>query len=254
MKPLEIPSVKGEVSPEEWQLRCDIAAAYRLLAIHGWGDMVFAHISARSPGPEQHFLLNPRGLKFHEITASSLISVDRACNTLSDSPYPVDPAGFAIHQCIHEAREDAGCVVHTLSHAGAAVCAQEQDILPVSLQCSFRVAPAGRHEYEGVALGDGDGPRLRADLGSNNYLMLRNHGLLTLGRTVADAFLDMYMFEALCRRFLLDAQLEGGATVKPRGLGGVASMMKFVTGGQGACLAWPALLRRVERVDPGYRC
>ncbi|MDM0108589.1 class II aldolase/adducin family protein [Variovorax sp. J22R24] len=250
MQAFAIPSMKGQVSAAEWQLRCDLAAAYRLLALHGWSDLVFAQISARIPGPEHQFLLNPWGLKFDEITASSLIKVDQACNKISESPFPVHVAGFAIHRCIHEARADAGCVVHTHSRAGAAVSAKERDVLPISQQSTFVVSSLGQHEYEGVAMRGEEFPRLQADLGSNNYLMLRNHGLLTVGKTVADAFLDMYMFEALCRRCLVDAEADCGVNARPSSLDGIAQMMKFVTGGQGASFAWPTLLRRL---DPGYR-
>jgi ribulose-5-phosphate 4-epimerase/fuculose-1-phosphate aldolase len=254
MKTLEIPSMKDKVSPEEWQLRCDLAAAYRLVAIYGWSDLVFTHISARIPGPEHHFLINPYGLMFDEITASSLIKVDQSCNKLSDSPFSVNPAGFTIHSCIHQVRDDAACVLHTHSRAGVAVSAQKAGILPISQQSTFVLASLGYHEYEGVALRDDEQPRLQADLGSNNYLMLRNHGLLTVGNSVADAFLSMYIFESVCR-IQIDAQAGGGelTQVNPRILDGIAEVVKTATKGQGADIAWPALLRRAERADPGYR-
>ncbi|MBI3531683.1 MAG: class II aldolase/adducin family protein [Burkholderiales bacterium] len=250
---MHIPSLKEVVSADEWQLRCDLAAAYRLVAAYGWSDLVFTHISARIPGPEHHFLINPYGLMFDEITASSLVKVDQDCNKLSDSPFPVNPAGFVIHSAIHQGREDAGCVLHTHSRAGVAVSAQKCGVLPISQQSTFVLGSLAYHDYEGVALRDDEKPRLQADLGRANYLMLRNHGLLTVGRTIADAFLNMYIFEATCR-IQLDAQAGGELVyINPQILTGVAAAMKTVTVGQGANLAWPALLRKLDRMDPDYK-
>ena len=250
---MNIPSLQGKVSDEEWQLRVDLAAAYRLVALYGWSDLVFTHISARIPGPEHHFLINPYGLMFDEITASSLVKVDQACNKLSESPFPVNPAGFTIHSCIHAARDDAGCVLHTHSRAGVAVSAQKCGVLPISQQSTFVLASLGYHTYEGVALREEEQPRLQADLGTHNFLMLRNHGLLTTGKTIADAFLGMYIFESVCR-IQIDAQAGGELVmVDPRILEGMAQVMKTATAGLGANLAWPALLRKVERSDPGYK-
>jgi ribulose-5-phosphate 4-epimerase/fuculose-1-phosphate aldolase len=250
---MHIPSLKEVVSAEEWQLRCDLAACYRLIALYGWSDLVFTHVSARIPGPEHHFLINPYGLMFDEITASSLVKVDQSCNKLIDSPFPVNPAGFVIHSSIHQVREDAGCVLHTHSRAGVAVSAQKAGVLPISQQSVFVLASLAYHDYEGVALRDDEKPRLQADLGKANYLMLRNHGLLTVGRTVADAFLHMYTFENTCR-IQIDAQGGGELTrVHPKILQGVGEVMKTATAGQGANIAWPALIRKVERSDPGYK-
>jgi ribulose-5-phosphate 4-epimerase/fuculose-1-phosphate aldolase len=250
---MHIPSLKDAVSADEWQLRCDLAAAYRLVAAYGWSDLVFTHISARIPGPEHHFLINPYGLMFDEITASSLVKVDQHCNKLSDSPFPVNPAGFVIHSAVHQAREDAGCVLHTHSRAGVAVSAQRCGVLPISQQSTFVLGSLAYHDYEGVALRDDEKPRLQADLGRANYLMLRNHGLLTVGKSVADAFLNMYILENTCR-IQLDAQAGGELVyVNPEILHGVAKAMKTVTVGQGANLSWPALLRKLDRLDPSYR-
>ncbi|MBI2746865.1 MAG: class II aldolase/adducin family protein [Burkholderiales bacterium] len=250
---MHIPSLKEVVSEQEWQLRCDLAAAYRLVAAYGWSDLVFTHISARIPGPEHHFLINPYGLMFDEITASSLVRVDQDCKKLSDSPFPVNPAGFVIHSAIHAVREDAGCVLHTHSRAGVAVSAQKCGVLPISQQSTFVLGSLAYHAYEGVALRDEEKPRLQADLGTANYLMLRNHGLLTVGKTIADAFLNMYIFENTCR-IQIDAQAGGELVmVDPKILQGIAGVMKTATAGQGANLAWPALLRKAERLDPGYK-
>ncbi|MGZ5195449.1 MAG: class II aldolase/adducin family protein [Ramlibacter sp.] len=250
---MQIASLKQVVSAEEWQLRVELAACYRLVALYGWTDLVFTHISARVPGPEHHFLINPYGLMFDEITASSLVKVDQQCNKVIDSPFPVNPAGFTIHSCVHEARHDVGCVLHTHSRAGVAVSAQKCGVLPISQHATFILGSLGYHDYEGLALRDEEKPRLQADLGSNNYLMLRNHGLLTVGKSVADAFLAMYFFEAVCR-IQLDAQAGGELIyVNPKILDGVTQAMKVAGAGQGANIAWPALLRKVERADPGYK-
>jgi ribulose-5-phosphate 4-epimerase/fuculose-1-phosphate aldolase len=250
---MQITSLENRVSAEEWQLRCDLAACYRLVAAYGWSDLVFTHISARIPGPEHQFLINPYGLMFDEITASSLVKVDQECRKLSDSPFPVNPAGFVIHSAIHQVRDDAGCVLHTHSRAGVAVSAQKCGVLPISQQSTFVLSSLAYHDYEGVALRDEEKPRLQADLGSANYLVLRNHGLLTVGSTVAEAFLLMYTFENTCR-IQIDAQAGGEVVhVNPAILEGLAEVLRTATGGLGAMVAWPALLRKLERSDPGYR-
>ena len=250
---MHIASLKGVVSAEEWQLRVDLAAAYRLVAAYGMSDLVYTHISARIPGPEHHFLINPYGMMFDEITASSLVKVDQSCNKLSDSPFPVNPAGFTIHSAIHQVREDAGCVVHTHTRAGIAVSCQKAGVLPISQQSTFVLSSLAYHDYEGVALNDAEKPRLQADLGHCRFLMLRNHGLLTVGRTVADAFLAMYTFENTCR-IQIDA-LAGGQeliTVNPQILRGMEQVSNTVTVGQGSGLAWPALLRKLDRMKLSY--
>ena len=246
--------IQNMVSAEEWQLRVDLAACYRLVALYGWSDLVFTHISARIPGPEHHFLINPYGLMFDEITASSLVKVDMQCNKLIESPYPVNPAGFVIHSSVHAAREDVQCVLHTHTRAGVAVSAQKNDVLPISQQSTFVLASLAYHGYEGVAFRDEEKPRLQADLGEANFLMLRNHGLLTCGKTIADAFLAMYTFEAACK-IQIDAQAGGGelTQVHPQILTGVAQAMKVQTGGLGGAFVWPSLIRKLDRTDPSYK-
>ena len=246
--------VRSLVSAEEWQLRVDLAACYRLVALYGWSDLIFTHISARIPGPEHHFLINPYGLMFDEITASSLVKVDMQCNKLIDSPYPVNPAGFVIHSAVHEVRDDVQCVLHTHTRAGVAVSAQKNGVLPISQQSTFVLASLAYHGYEGVAFRDEEKPRLQADLGQANFLMLRNHGLLTCGKTIADAFLAMYTFEAACK-IQIDAQAGGGelTQVHPQILTGVAQAMKVQTGGLGGAFVWPSLIRKLDRTDPSYR-
>ncbi len=251
---MHIPSIKEVVSPEEWQLRCDLAACYRLVALHGWTDLIFTHISAKIPGSEHAFLINPYGLLFDEITASSLIAVDQEGNKLNDSPFAVNRAGFVIHSAIHVAREDAQCVLHTHTRAGVAVSAQKQGILPISQQSTFVLDSLAYHDYEGVALHDDEKPRLQADLGNANYLVLRNHGLLTVGSSVADAFLSMYVFETMCQ-IQLAAQSSGGELLHVDAdiVEGSAKAARSQTGGIGGAFVWPALMRKLERIDPGYR-
>ena len=246
-------SLNDAVTADEWQVRTDLAACYRLVAAYGWSDLIFTHISARVPGPEHHFLINPYGLMFDEITASSLIKVDQRCNKLTDSPYPVNPAGFVIHSAVHEAREDIQCVLHTHTRAGVAVSAQKGGVLPISQQSTFVLASLACHDYEGVAFRDEEKPRLQADLGHCNFLLLRNHGLLTVGKTIADAFLSMYIFESTCQ-IQISAQAGGELTpVNPQIVSGVAKAMQVQTDGLGGAFVWPSLLRKLERIDPGYK-
>lgn len=255
---LSIASLQNMVSAEEWQLRCDLAACYRLVAMYGWSDLVFTHISAKLPdsvtGGKHHFLINPYGLMFDEITASSLVKVDEQCNKVIDSPFPVNPAGFVIHSAVHEARDDAGCVLHTHTRAGVAVSAQADGVLPISQQSTFVLASLAYHAYEGVAFRDDEKPRLQADLGRANFLMLRNHGLLVVGKTIADAFLSMYTFENTCR-IQVDAQAGGAALthVNPLIVKGVAEAMRVQTGGMGGAFVWPSLIRKLDRLDQSYK-
>lgn len=251
--PLKIASRRDQVSAEEWQLRVDLAAAYRMVAMFHWDDLVFTHISARLPGGGHEFLINPYGFMFEEITASSLVKVDLHGKKLDDSPFLINPAGFVIHSAVHEARDDVGCVLHTHSLNGTAVSAQKDGVLPISQQSIFVLASLGYHDYEGVALRDDEKPRLVNDLGSKTFLMLRNHGLLTTGATVADAFLAMYLFEAVCT-IQVRAQAGGGALipVHKQIIATAQQQEKEVTRGLGASLTWPGLLRRLDRTLPGY--
>jgi ribulose-5-phosphate 4-epimerase/fuculose-1-phosphate aldolase len=247
-------SVRNAVSPEEWQVRTDLAACYRLVAMYGWDDLVFTHISARVPGPDEHFLINAYGLLFEEMTASSLVKVDLSGAIMMDAPYSVNPAGFTIHSAVHEARHDVACVLHTHTRAGVAVSAQAGGLLPISQFSLFPLMSIGYHDYEGVALNPGEKPRLVADLGSKTCLILRNHGLLTVGPTIADAFLAMYMLETACQTQLL-AQSAGVELVHvdPGILQGIAAQAQEVTKGLGGQLAWPGLLRKLDRRDASFR-
>jgi ribulose-5-phosphate 4-epimerase/fuculose-1-phosphate aldolase len=247
-------SVRDKVSEEEWKTRVDLAAAYRLVAMFHWDDLVFTHLSARVPGPDAHFLINPFGLFFEEVTASSLVKVDLDGNIVMESPYPINPAGFVIHSAVHAARSDAHCVMHTHTEYGVAVSAQKQGLLPISQQSLFPLSSVGYHDYEGLALNDDEKPRLVADLGTNNFLILRNHGLLTVGRNVAEAFLAMYALERSCRIQILaqsgDRELIPIATPI---LAGFRAQAETVTRGLGGQLIWPGLLRKLDRVDTSYR-
>ncbi|MFN2460547.1 MAG: class II aldolase/adducin family protein [Candidatus Velthaea sp.] len=247
-------SIRDRVSAEEWQIRVDLAACYRLVASYGWDDLVFTHISARVPGPEHHFLINPYGMLFEEITASSLVKVDRDANILLDNGYPINPAGFTIHGAVHAAREDALCVVHVHAQNGVAVSAQKNGLLPISQQALVVLSSLAYHDYEGIALNEDEKPRLVRDLGDRNFLVLRNHGLLTIGPTVADAFLAMYTLETACT-IQIKAQAGGGEliTIADPILRGIAAQVKAVTRNAGGMLAWPGLLRRLDRRDPSFR-
>ncbi len=238
----------------ERAVRVDLAACYRAIAMFGWDDLVFTHVSARVPGPDEHFLINPYGFLFEEITATSLVKVDLDGGKVDDSPHDVNPAGFVIHSAVHAARPDVVCVVHTHTKAGVAVSAQKDGLLPISQTALFAFATLAYHDYEGVALNDDEKPRLVADLGKRNCLMLRNHGLLTTGPTVADAFLQMYVFETACQIQLL-AQSAGQPLVPIPApiVAGISMQAEKVTRGLGGQLVWPALLRKLDRQDPSYR-
>jgi ribulose-5-phosphate 4-epimerase/fuculose-1-phosphate aldolase len=251
---LQIPSMREQVSPEEWQTRVDLAACYRLIADFGMSDLVFNHVTARVPGTKGEFLINPYGLMFEEITASSLVRVDAAGTVLQDTPFFINPAGYVIHSAVHGARHDVECVIHTHSANGVAVAAQEDGLLPLSQQATFVLPSLGYHDYEGVALRDDEKARLVADLANNTFLILRNHGLLTVGTTIADAFLWLYTLECACE-IQVKAQAGGGrlrhiaAPIMETARAFSAAALK----GQGGGIAWPALLRKLDRADPSFR-
>lgn len=248
------PGLRESIAPEEWALRVDLAACYRLVARFGWSDLVFTHISARVPGEHDRFLINPYGMLFDEISASSLVKVDAEGRIVDGSPWPVNPAGFTIHSAVHAARPDVQCVLHTHTVNGVAVSAQAGGLLPVSQQSIFVLAGLGYHDYEGVALRDDEKPRLVRDLGERSFLMLRNHGLLTVGASVGDAFLSMYVFESACA-IQVRAQSGGGELVRihPQILAGAQQQAAQVTKSLGGALAWPGLLRMLDRADPSFR-
>lgn len=254
---MQLPSLKHVVSEDEWNLRVNLAACYRLVAMYGWSDLIFTHISAKLPesvsGKDHHFLINPYGLMFDEITASSLLKIDLQGNQINESTFYVNHAGFVIHSTIHEARHDAVCVLHTHSRAGVAVSAQKEGLLPISQQSSLLLSSLAYHDYEGLAVHDDERDRLKADLGDSKYMILRNHGLLTVGCSVPDAFLAMYFLETSCQ---IQISAQAGGTLSPvpqKVLDGVTSAVRVQQSkGSAADLAWPALLRRLDRLSPGY--
>lgn len=254
---MQLPSLKHVVSEDEWKLRVNLAACYRLVAMYGWSDLIFTHISAKLPesvsGKDHHFLINPYGLMFDEITASSLLKIDLQGNQINESPFYVNHAGFVIHSTIHEARHDAVCVLHTHSRAGVAVSAQKEGLLPISQQSSLLLSSLAYHDYEGLAVHDDERDRLKTDLGNSKYMILRNHGLLTVGRSVQDAFLAMYFLEMSCQ-IQISAQAGGALSPVPQKvLDGVTTAVRVQESkGSAADLTWPALLRRLDRLNPGY--
>lgn len=249
----ELNDVRNQVTPEEWATRVDLAACYRLVAYFGWDDLIFTHISARVPGTHD-FLINPYGLMFEEVTASNLVRVDLEGNKTLDSPYDINPAGYTIHSAIHEAREDAGCVLHLHTMEGVAVSAQKAGLLPISQQATFIALSLSYHGYEGLALNPDEKGRLQADLGNTRHMILRNHGLLTVGRTVPDAFMAMFSLQRACEIQLL-AQGNGAELIDiPQSvLDTVPEYSRLVTRGAGSSIAWPALLRKMDRVDGSFR-
>jgi ribulose-5-phosphate 4-epimerase/fuculose-1-phosphate aldolase len=248
----EIKSVKDMVSAEEWQLRVDLAATYRLVAMYGWDDMIFTHISVRVPGPEHHFLINPYGMLFEEITASSLVKVDLEGNIVMDSPYFVNPAGFTIHSAIHMAREDAQCVLHLHTDDGVAVSAQEDGLMPLS-QFAMLVRPhLAYHDYEGVALDLDERERLVRDIGDKNTMLLRNHGTLAVGESCGLAFMAIYFLERAC------ATQVRTMSAKPHmpsqeAIDTVDGQSESLFQPGIDALAWPALLRKLDRADRSFR-
>lgn len=245
----------GQVSEAEWRVRVDLAALYRLVALHGWDDLIFTHISARIPGPEHHFLINPYGLFFEEITASSLVKIDVEGRTLQDNGSgPVNYAGFVIHSAIHAAREDAQFVIHMHTDQGVAVSAQTEGLLPLT-QHALSVLPGlAYHDYEGIALNLGERERLVADLGGKQTMLLRNHGTLAVGATAAEAWTAIFMLERACKEqvMALSAGRQGVLIAPEAAQREVRAQTEGGIGRRAAALAWPGLLRKLDRHLPGY--
>ena len=253
---MENEGVRARVGPEEWNLRVELAAAYRLVAMYGWDDIIFTHISARVPGDAGHFLINPYGLLFEEITASSLVKVDLAGEKVEPSSWPVNPAGFTIHSAVHQVREDAACVVHLHTDDGTAVSCMEAGLLPISQAAMVVCSHLAYHEYEGLALDHDERPRLQADLGEKRAMLLWNHGTLTLGPTVGEAFMLMYFLERACS--IQVRAIAAGALHEPVTPGVADKVAAQVAAPEYGTqvvdrLAWPALKRRLDRHDPSYK-
>ena len=251
---LEIPPMKDRVSAEEWKIRVDLAAAYRLVAHYGWDDLIFTHLSARVPGPEHHFLLNPYNLMFEEVTASSLVKVDMSGNPVEPTPFITNAAGFTIHSALHMAREDAQAVIHLHTPSGQAVSAHAEGLLPLTQTAMLIRDEIAYHDYEGVAVDLGERERLIADIGDKHAMILRNHGTLALGDTVGEAFIRIYFLERACEAQIKALSAgDGNVSNPPQGSPELtAEMGKVGLKLSANILAWPALLRKAYRLDPGF--
>jgi len=250
------PSVRERVSPEEWQARVDLAAAYRLVAMYGWDDLIFTHLSARAPGPGHHFLINPYNLMFEEMTASALVKIDLDGNQVDGDPAAVNKAGFVIHSAIHAARDDAHAVMHLHTPYGQAVSAMADGLLPHTQTAMIAGHDVAYHDYEGIATDLDERERLVQDMGTKNMMILRNHGTLAVGATVAECFLRLYFIERACEAQVhMLAAGRNGLNNPPQG---VEHKVEEQSSGPGMAmlaqgLAWPALLRKLDRHNPGYR-
>ncbi|MBN8815661.1 MAG: class II aldolase/adducin family protein [Sphingomonas sp.] len=256
MATLATVDTSSEMAPGEWEARVDLAAAYRLVALYGWDDLIFTHLSARVPGPEHHFLINPYDMMFEEITASSLVKIDVEGNPVGKSEHPVNPAGFTIHSAIHMAREDASAVMHLHTPYGQAVSAMEFGLLPHTQTAMIAKHNVAYHDYEGIATDLDERERLVADLGEKHAMILRNHGTLTVGNSVAACFLRLYFLERACEAQVhMLAAGRDGLNNPPQGTEEKVAIQS-APGGMGMVaerLAWPALLRKLDRIDPSFR-
>lgn len=252
-----VTALKSSISEAEWQMRKDLAACFRLVDLYGWSDLIATHLSARVPDADDQFLINPFGLTFDEMTASLLMKADEDGNLLSQSDYDMNPAGFVIHSAVHMARPEVACVIHTHTQAGVGVATQKNGLLPLTQQSLAVLATTSYHEYEGIAFDMSERERLAQDLGNNNVLFLKNHGLLTVGNTVGEAFMWMYRAERACR-FQLAFQQAGVEATK------ISEEMQKITMDRNRQAnskdgyrpigqkEWPALLRKLDRENPGY--
>lgn len=254
--PAELPTLQGKVSDEVWRLRCELAATYRLCALYGWDDMIFTHISVRCPdeGGKARFLINPYGLHFDEMTASALLMVDVDGNMVGDSPYFSNPAGFTIHSAIHMARDDAHAVLHLHTPYGVAVSAQANGLKRYSQFAMIVHDDLAYHDYEGIATDHDERERIVNDMGSHGFLMLRNHGTLTVGANCATAFLRMYFLEQACQAQILAQSDTKPPLEEPPAMGAkvVQQGAPAFIAGIGDKLAWPGLIRKLNRENPGF--
>lgn len=241
----------SEMTDAEWQVRVDLAACYRLIALNGWDDFIATHISARVPGTHDSFLINRLGLTFDEITASNLVRIDADGRVTDGSDAPVNPAGFTIHSAVHQVREDAGCVIHLHTFDGMAVSALEEGLLPLNQTAMLAAGDISFHDYEGVALDHDERGRLQHDLGASNLMLLRNHGTLALGRSVAEAYVRIYTLERACTTQVRTLGMNRPLRVAdPAVVDRTGEMGRDLSGY--AAVAWPAALRKVQRLSPGF--
>jgi len=249
----QIPSLKGRVSPEEWQARVDLACTYRLVAHYDWLHGISNHISLRSPGDDEHFLINPYGLHFREVTASSLVKVDLDGNIVSETEFGINPAGFVIHSAIHAARKDIACALHTHTEAGMAISSLKCGLLPLNMSAIRFHNRIAYHDYEGVTVEIDERARLAADLGPHYAMILRNHGLLTLGKTPGDAFMLMYHLEKSCRAQLAAMQTGAELEVPSEEVLEKSAAESWRSLNRPEHPAWPALMREMDQFSPGFR-
>ena len=253
LESVEIPSLQGKVSDEEWELRVDLACAYRMVAHYGWDDLIFTHLSVRIPGPEHHFLLNPYNLMFEEVTASSLIKVDVHGNPVDPTPFITNPAGVTLQSAVHMAREDAHAVMHLHTPAGQAVSAQGDGLMPLTQAAMLVREDLAYHDYEGIAVDLDERERIVADLGTKNLMLLRNHGSMAVGESVGEAFIRLYTLERACQAQVMALTAGGNLNNPPQGAPEVAAQQGAIGLKLAAkLLAWPALKRKAYRLDPGF--
>ena len=247
-------SLRDKVSPEEWAVRVDLACTYRLVAHHGWTMMIYNHISARVPGQDDQFLLNPFGLHYTEVTASNLVKIDMTGKVIDGSPYAINDAGFTIHSAVHGARHDVAAVLHTHTEAGTAASALDCGLLPFSQDAMVFYNRVGYHDFEGIALDLDERERLVRDLGPHYAMILRNHGLLTCGRTVAEAFELMYQLEFVCRAQLRALTTGQKLRLPPPEICEKTALQYGCNRGEPAgSHEWPHWVRMMDRLDPSYR-
>lgn len=254
MYDLPVVSLKDSVSEQEWQTRVELAACYRLLVMHGWDDLIHSHISARIPGTD-HLLLNAFGLTFDEITASNLVKIDIQGNIVQENcPFTINPAGFTIHSALHEARHEDQCTLHVHTNETVAVASLEEGLLPLSQYSMFALASLAYHDYEGLAVNDEEKQRLKDDLGNANFFLLKNHGAITLGKTIGDAFMHMYDLTRACEiQLQVQATGQSAFMVDQSIVDGIKAQANIVHSGQtGGQKAWPAMMRKVKRAYPDF--
>jgi ribulose-5-phosphate 4-epimerase/fuculose-1-phosphate aldolase len=252
----EVRGVRERVGDEEWRTRVDLAACYRLVYHYGWHHLHLNHISARVPGDDDHFLLNPFGLMYNEVTASNLVKVDLDGNVLDDTPYTINQAGYTIHSAVHGARKDVQCVLHTHTEAGMAISALNCGLLPLNQGALRFYNRIGYHDYEGIALDLDERERIVASLGPHKALILRNHGLLTAGASIAEAFVLMYHLEKSCNaQLMINATTPDSNvfTFPPPEVCEHAAQQANRNGRDHGAPSWPALVRMMDRLDPSYR-